>query len=232
MSKSKLVQYLVAALMLVASSGSIFAHDMVAGGIGIKGGEQSIAFTPYDAKAGVYNVVITKPTGVFFEDPGVSGIVAQKDTNPQRKGDVWVVPYSKAPALFEGSIVHVCKLQGEWTCGSGQLDKILTGDAKSYASGTVKDGVATITLKPSAEAVAKFAADKKYDRSIEGFTLIIIPPATNAKRAWLAINPETQAKAANGSPTAAWVVNLATGIVAPFATVKDGQNKFAAVIKQ
>jgi hypothetical protein len=80
--------------------------------------------------------------------------------------------------------------------------------------------------------VAQHARDKKYDRSIEGFTLVAVPADSKLLKSWIAINPHLAARAANGSPAHAWAINLRTGAIQTMAEVKDGQKQFAAVVKQ
>jgi hypothetical protein len=124
--KSRVVAMMIAVVTLSATVQMAAAHDMVAGALPQGANAQTLTLGPYDQNKGEYTLTIGQPTAVFFTDPNVPGVVAQPDTNPLRKGkSVWVVNYAQLPSYFEGATIHVCKLQGEWTCGSGEIDKIL-----------------------------------------------------------------------------------------------------------
>lgn len=196
------------------------AHVTVAGALPDSNCGARFSFKNIDAQ-GVYTWVIEKPCVTFDSDPGISGVVGEDDTNPMRKGvKVWNASFNQA---FNGGTVQVCKLQGEWTCGSG---------GKPYANGTIKDGKVELNLKPSEASVKRFAGDKKFNKSLEGFTLVYISPDGKTK-GWISILPGFKRTAANGSPAHAILINLASGKVgSPDGDQEAAQAVFAATIKQ
>ena len=210
------ILFVLAGLMF----GSAQAHVTVAGALPTGSCGASFSFKPMDEK-GSYTWVINAPCVTFDTDPGISGVVAEEDTNPQRKGvKVWNAHFD---ASFNGKTVQVCKLQGEWTCGEG---------GKPYATGTIRDGKVEISLKPSEAAVKRFASDKKFNKSLEGFTLIYVAPDGKTK-GWVSILPGYKRVAANGSPAHALLINLASGKVgSPDQDKQASQATFAATVKQ
>lgn len=200
--------------------GTAQAHVTVAGALPTGSCGASFSFKPVDAQ-GSYTWVINAPCVTFDTDPGIAGVVGVDDANPLRKGQkVW---NSHFDASFNGGTVQVCKLQGEWTCGAS---------GKPYAVGTIKDGKVELTLKPSEAAVKRFESDKKFNKSLEGFTLIYIAPDGKSK-GWVSILPGFKRTAANGSPAHALIINLASGKVgSPDGDKEASQATFAATVKQ
>jgi hypothetical protein len=210
----------IAVALAIFGLGTAHAHLTVAGALPTGSCATRFSFKNIDAQ-GVYTWVIEKPCVTFDTDPGIAGVVGEDDTNPQRKGQkVWNAHFNDA---FNGGSIQVCKLQGEWTCGSG---------GKAYATGTIKDGRAEITLKPSESAVKRFASDKKYNKSLEGFTLVYVSPDGKTK-GWVSILPDFKRTAANGSPAHALLINLETRKVgSPDGDREASQATFAATVKQ
>ncbi len=221
---------ILAALVVVSVPMLASAQNLsVAGELKSSG---SVQLLPMDQ--GAYTFVITQPMGTFFQDPKVPGTMQEADTarSAVRKGKpVWNVPYSKAPAYFEGATVHLCKLQGEWSCGSGEIDKILTRtEDKSWASGTIQGGKLIIKVKPSPENVAKYQADPTVNLSVEGQTMVIIPKS--GPRSWLTIHDSWRLWTLDGKPAWGWIVDLKSGAVKQPSEVPGVQTAFEAVVKE